>query len=143
MNRQQKRRAWMVVFLVAGIGTAVSLVLYGLRQNINLFYNPSQIAQHEAPTNKTFRLGGMVKKGSLHRDTKSLDVEFILTDFQHDVLVKYRGVLPDLFREGQGIVANGQVNTSGEFIAEDVLAKHDSNYMPPEVKAALKKRMST
>lgn len=140
MNRKQRQRAWMIGALLIGLGSAATLTLYGLRQNINLFYTPTQVAEHKVPAYKTFRLGGMVKRGSVKRAQKALDVEFALTDFTNTVSVHYHGILPDLFREGQGIVAQGQVNAQGEFVASEVLAKHDANYMPPEVKAMLKAR---
>ena len=109
--------------------------LYALRQNINLFYTPTQVISGEAPINHPFRVGGMVKKGSLHRDKESLLVEFIISDFNKEIKLAYTGILPDLFREGQGIVAHGKLDQQGNFKADQVLAKHDENYMPPEVRS--------
>src|SRR5690606_27831248 len=110
-----------------------------LQQNINLFYNPTQIASGEAPQDARIRAGGMVKENSVSRSADSLDVEFVVTDYAHDVTIRYRGILPDLFREGQGIVALGRLNENGVLVADEVLAKHDENYMPPEVTQALEK----
>lgn len=125
----------MLILLV--IGLAVTLVLYALRQNINLFYTPSQIANNEAPYGVTIRVGGLVENGSFKHQGDSLKSLFRVTDIQNTVTVTYEGILPDLFREGQGVVARGQLSANSVFIAEEVLAKHDENYMPPEVKEAL------
>jgi cytochrome c-type biogenesis protein CcmE len=111
--------------------------LYALNQNINLFFSPTQIAKGEAPVGQRIRAGGMVVDGSVERDQQTLKVNFGLTDHESSVTVEYTGILPDLFREGQGIVAQGAMNAAGVFVATEVLAKHDENYMPPEVKAAL------
>jgi cytochrome c-type biogenesis protein CcmE len=124
--------------MVAGIGTASTLVLSALRENINLFYTPTQIANGEAPHDTRIRAGGMVEKGSLQRSNDSLNVKFIVTDLNKSVTITYRGILPDLFREGQGIVALGKLNADGVVVADEVLAKHDEKYMPPEVTKALK-----
>jgi len=121
-----------------GVGVAVALSLYALRQNIDLFYSPTQVVNGKAPLAHEFRLGGLVKKGSVHTAENGLAVTFVLTDNLRDVPVLYRGILPDLFRGGQGIVAEGTLNNKHQFIADRVLAKHDANYMPPNVKAALK-----
>jgi len=139
MNPVRKKRLLFVIFLVIGVGTALSLVLYALNQNINLFYTPTQIAAGEVPTGHYFRAGGLVKKGSVKRSEHDLTVQFVLSDLTEEVTVSFKGILPDLFREGQGIVAQGTLNPAGVFIATQVLAKHDENYMPPEVKAALEK----
>lgn len=138
MTPKQKKRLILVSALSLIVALAISLIVYALRQNMNLFYTPTQIIHHEAPQHHTIRLGGMVKKGSVVK--KDLDVRFDLSDLQNTVSVKYHGILPDLFREGQGIVTQGQVNQSGTFVASQVLAKHDATYMPPEVKAALEKQ---
>lgn len=138
MNPQRKKKLSRILFIFCILACACALVLYALRQNISLFYSPSQVVNHEAPLNKPIRLGGMVEKGSLVRGT-SLEVAFNITDFNKSVKVSYKGILPDLFREGQGIVAEG-VLQGEQFIATRVLAKHDANYMPPEVKAALAKK---
>jgi len=118
---------------------AVGLSTYALRQNINLFYDPTQIAAGDAPADVRIRAGGMVEEGSVLRDTESLKVAFKVTDFTESVTVEYVGILPDLFAEGQGIVAMGRLNREGVFLADQVLAKHDENYMPPEVADALAK----
>ena len=138
MNPVRKKRLYIVLAIVAGVGIAVALALSALRENINLFYTPTQIANGEAPVDTRIRAGGMVAEGSLKRTGDSLDVEFVVTDFVKNVTIRYRGILPDLFREGQGIVALGKLNNDGELIADEVLAKHDENYMPPEVTKALK-----
>lgn len=138
MKPQRRKRLTLILALVAGVALAVGLALGALQQNINLFYTPTQIANGEAPTGTRIRAGGMVEKGSLQRSGDSLDVRFVVTDFQHNVTITYRGILPDLFREGQGIVALGTLNADGVVEANEVLAKHDEKYMPPEVTKALK-----
>lgn len=140
MNRARRSKLLFAMMLMLGVTIVCTLILYALRQNISLFYTPTQIVHHEAPLNRTIRLGGMVKKGSVKREGRDLDVQFILTDFRHEVVVRYRGILPDLFREGQGIVTTGKIQENGLFSAENVLAKHDENYMPPEVKAAISQK---
>ena len=137
MNPQRKKRLFIVLGLLAGVGIAVALALVALQQNINLFYSPTQIANGEAPAHTRIRAGGMVAEGSVQRSADSLDVAFVVTDYAANVTVRYRGILPDLFREGQGIVALGRLNDDGELIADEVLAKHDENDMPPEVTKAL------
>jgi cytochrome c-type biogenesis protein CcmE len=127
----------MVLALVVGVGVAVALILMALSENLNHFYDPSQVVAGEAPQNHTFRIGGMVVDGSVHREEGSLKVRFDLTDYRERVTVSYEGILPDLFREGQGIVAIGKLNRE-LFVADEVLAKHDENYMPAEVKDSLK-----
>lgn len=134
----RRKRLLIVLGIVAGLAIAAALVLQAFRQNMMLFYDPSQIAAGEVPTERAFRLGGMVTDGSVTRELGSLEVRFVVTDFQHSVPVSYTGVLPDLFREGQGVIAHGHLTESGEFAADEVLAKHDENYMPPEVAASLK-----
>jgi len=122
---------------VVAVAIAVGLSLFALRQNINLFFTPTQIASGEAPHNTLIRAGGMVVEGSVIRDPASLKVQFDVTDYAATVTIFYEGILPDLFREGQGIVAQGRIEDSGEVRAVEVLAKHDENYMPPEVTDAL------
>ncbi len=139
MNPKRKQRLMIVLFIVFGVGIAVGLTMYALSQNINLFYSPTQIAEGEAPQKARIRAGGMVVEGSVKRDPDSLLVSFALTDYQESVAVEYTGILPDLFREGQGIVAQGSLDANGVFQAAEVLAKHDENYMPPEVAEALEK----
>lgn len=138
MNPLRKKRLLIIVAILAGVGIAVSLALSALKENINLFYTPTQIAGGEAPRDTRIRAGGMVVQGSLQRSPDSLDVTFAVTDFNKSVPITYRGILPDLFREGQGIVALGKLNADGVVVADEVLAKHDEKYMPPEVAKALK-----
>jgi len=133
----QRRMLWIAMTLLSAAG-ATALVLYALRQNINLFFTPTEVAQQLAPHNAKIRLGGMVEKGSLKR-LGGLKMQFRVTDFAHTVTIEYSGILPDLFREGQGIVALGRWQKDKGFVAEQVLAKHDEKYMPPEVKHALDK----
>lgn len=137
MNSVRKRKIIFLLFIAVILVLVTSLVLYALRQNISLFYTPTQIVHGEAATKHTIRLGGMVVKGSIVRAADDLTVQFKLTDFKQTVTVSYRGILPDLFREGQGIVALGELTDNQHFKATEVLAKHDANYMPPEVKDAL------
>lgn len=133
-----RKRKLLVILLIGTILALVSaLVLYALRQNISLFYTPTQIATGKAPANHSIRVGGMVVPGSINRKGDDLSVRFKITDYQHTVEVVYRGILPDLFREGQGIVAQGQLIDNQHVKATEVLAKHDEKYMPPEVKDAL------
>jgi cytochrome c-type biogenesis protein CcmE len=139
MRVKRKRRIAFVSLLLIGGAVAASLVLFALGQNLLYFYSPSQVAAGELASQQTFRLGGMVERGSVRREADGLTVRFTLTDFAHALPVTYRGLLPDLFREGQGIVAHGRVAADGSFRAEKLEAKHDENYMPPEVASALKK----
>ncbi len=131
------KRIVVIVLVLIGIGISASLALTAFRENLLFFYSPSQIAAGEAPDNHSFRVGGLVVEGSVKRDPESLRVAFVLTDTAANINVTYEGILPDLFREGQGIVANGKLVENGLFVAEQVLAKHDENYMPPEVAQAL------
>ena len=139
MTPLRRQRFILVGLLVIGVSVAIGLALLALRENINLFFSPTQVKAGEAPRQANFRLGGMVVEGSVRRPDTDLLVEFVLTDTIEQVTVTYRGLLPDLFREGQGIVAQGILNNDGVFEASQVLAKHDENYMPPEVAEALKK----
>lgn len=139
MNPARKRKLLIIVFVISMLAIVTALVLYALRQNISLFYSPSQVALGQAPANHSIRVGGMVVPGSIDRSSKDLTVRFKITDYEHTVEVEYRGILPDLFREGQGIVAQGQLVDNQHVKAMEVLAKHDENYMPPEVKDALAK----
>lgn len=139
MNPIRKKRLIVVLFLVFGVATAVGLALVALQQNINLFFSPSQIAEGEAPVGQRIRAGGLVVEGTVLRDESSLKVNFEMTDGASNVTVEYVGILPDLFREGQGIVAQGAMRADGVFVAVEVLAKHDENYMPPEVQEAIDK----
>lgn len=139
MNPVRKKRLFIVLAILAGVGIAVALALSALQQNINLFYTPSQIAAGEAPEGTRIRAGGLVEEGSVKRTNDSLSVAFRVTDGAQAITITYQGILPDLFREGQGIVALGRVNADGVLVADEVLAKHDENYMPPEVTQALQK----
>jgi cytochrome c-type biogenesis protein CcmE len=133
---RQKRLA-IILFIAAGLSVGIGLTLYALRQNLNMFFTPTEVAAGEIPAGREIRIGGMVKEGSVVHAADSLEVRFIATDYASDVSIHYEGILPDLFREGQGIVVEGQVDQSGILQASRVLAKHDENYMSPEVKAAL------
>jgi cytochrome c-type biogenesis protein CcmE len=139
MTPRQKRMV-TVVAILAGVGIATTFALKAFNQNLLYYYSPTQISAGEAPTARTFRVGGLVQNNSVKREAGSLEVTFVLTDFQKEVPVSYTGILPDLFREGQGIIARGKLD-DGRFVAEEVLAKHDENYMPPEVKESLKPHM--
>jgi len=136
----RRKRLFVVLGILAGVAASVSLAVVASRENIMFYYDPSQVAAGNAPQTKRFRIGGMVVKGSVERKPGDLEVRFVLTDFAHEVPVEYTGVLPDLFREGQGIIAHGTMNANGAFVADEVLAKHDEKYMPPEVAASLKNK---
>jgi len=135
----RKKRIAIVFLIIIGMSIAAALILTAFEKNLLYFYSPTQIAAGEAPEVRAFRVGGLVLEGSVERDAESLDVQFVLTDTINQVTVAYDGILPDLFREGQGMVANGRLDDHGIFQAEEVLAKHDENYMPPEVADALDK----
>ena len=141
LNAKRKRRLMMVGLLVVGVGIAAALALSAFRENILYFYSPTEVLSGEAPAGHKFRLGGLVVEGSVRRETDGLTVHFGLTDTAKEIPVMYSGILPDLFREGQGIVAHGRLDEGGVFVADEVLAKHDENYMPPEVAAALENAM--
>ena len=137
MRPKQRNRLILAIVIVLFVGISAALALTALNQNINLFYSPTMIVNGEAPQDRLFRAGGMVSEGSVHRDPKSLEVSFDLNDGANEITVKYTGILPDLFREGQGIVVQGKLGPDGSVMASEVLAKHDENYMPPEVEHAL------
>ena len=137
MTPRQKRMV-TVAAILAGVGIATAFALQAFNQNMLYYYSPTQIHAGEAPDARSIRVGGLVENGSVQREPGSLEVRFTLTDFSNTVGVSYTGVLPDLFREGQGIIARGKLDDRGVFVAEEVLAKHDENYMPPEVKDSLK-----
>jgi cytochrome c-type biogenesis protein CcmE len=137
MNAVRKREIIHLIFILSISSLVTTLIMYALKQNISLFYTPSQVVNGEANAKNTIRLGGMVVKNSVHRSGKDLSVQFQLTDFKNSVEVSFQGILPDLFREGQGIVALGHMLDAHHFQALEVLAKHDENYMPPELKTAL------
>jgi cytochrome c-type biogenesis protein CcmE len=141
MKPRQKRFMFIAVAL-AGIGLAVGLVLYSLRGNVNLYFTPTQVFNKEAPVGKSFRIGGLVEEGSLKRDKGGLTVNFVITDTVKSLPVVYTGILPDLFKEGKGVVARGVMEEGGLMRAEEVLAKHDENYMPPEAADAMKKAIA-
>lgn len=136
MHPKRKRTLILILALVAGIGVAIGLTTYALRQNINAFYTPSQLANGEVASGQRVQIGGLVVKGSLTRDPNSLAVSFVVSDLKKEVKVRYTGILPDLFKEGQGVMATGRYE-NGEVVAEEILAKHDENYMPPQVKQAI------
>lgn len=138
MKRRHKRITFIVVGLV-GLGIAAYLVTSAFRNNLVFFFSPTQVAAKEAPTNRTFRVGGLVQEGTLQREKDGLTVRFTVTDTAASVPVVYKGILPDLFKEGRGCVAQGRMDSSGVFHAEQVLAKHDENYMPPEAGEAIDK----
>ena len=134
MTSRHKQRLTFVAILLLAFGAATALVLYALEENLLYFYTPSQLAEHAPPEGRSFNLGGMVVEGSVrHSDA----VHFSLTDYKGTIEVVYRDILPDLFGEGQGVIATGSLNPDGIFIADTVLAKHDENYMPPDVAEAL------
>jgi cytochrome c-type biogenesis protein CcmE len=137
MHPVRKQRLYLVLFVVLFSSAAIGLVAYALRGNINLFFPPVDVAAGKAPTGQPIRVGGMVVEGSVQRSDDSLAVRFQLTDYEASVPVVYKGILPDLFGEGQGAVASGVLNNDGVLEASEVLAKHDENYMPPEVAEAL------
>ncbi|MGB2065552.1 MAG: cytochrome c maturation protein CcmE [Marinomonas gallaica] len=137
MHPVRKKRIVTISVILVVLATAIGLVMYALSQNINLFYSPTQVEAGEAPQGVTLRAGGMVVENSVERASDSLNVAFLVTDYKHSLRIEYKGILPDLFREGQGIVAQGKLDDRGVLIASEVLAKHDEEYMPPEVSAAL------
>src|SRR5450759_4706825 len=137
MKPRQKRFVFIAVALV-GVALAVGLVLYALRGNVNLYFTPTQVFNNEVPKGRSFRIGGLVEEGGVKREKDGLTVNFVITDTHKSIPVVYKGILPDLFKEGKGVVAQGTVE-NGVMRAEEVLAKHDENYMPPEAADALKK----
>lgn len=134
----RQRRMTMVAIIVCGVGLAGALALRAFRENVMFYFDPSKVAAGEVKPGQRFRLGGMVVKGSVQRQPGSLTVRFVVTDFAHNVPVSYANVLPDLFREGAGVVALGRIDSRGVFVADEVLAKHDEKYMPPEVARSLR-----
>ena len=137
MHPVRQQRLFIVLFIVVGASVAAGLIFYALSENLNLFYSPTQINDGEAPQNQRMRAGGMVREGSVMRAGDSLKISFVVTDYAHDVSVDYEGILPDMFEEGQGVVVTGKLDGGGVMQAEEVLAKHDEEYMPPEVQEAL------
>jgi len=134
----RRRRLILVIGILAGVGLASALALRAFRQNVTFYFDPSRIAAGVVKPGQEIRLGGLVEQGSLKRTPGTLDVRFVVTDLKHSVPVRYSSVLPDLFREGAGVVAHGHLNAQGVFIADQVLAKHDENYMPPPVARSLR-----
>ena len=139
MRAARKKRLYLVLLIVVGVGTAAALALNAFNQNLMFFYSPSEVSEGKAPAGHPFRLGGLVSEGSVTRLANGLTTRFDVTDMDKTVSIEYTGILPDLFREGQGIVAHGKLRDDGTFVADEVLAKHDENYMPPEVADSLKK----
>ena len=138
LSRRQKTALYIVVG-IAWIAIAVGLVLYALKNNVSLYFTPTQVYNKEAPQGRNFRIGGLVEAGSLQREGDGLTSHFNITDTVKTMPVTYRGILPDLFKEGKGVVAQGKLHEDNVFYAEEVLAKHDENYMPPEAKDAINK----
>jgi cytochrome c-type biogenesis protein CcmE len=137
--KPRHKRIAAIVLGVVALGAATALVLTAFQENLVFFFTPSQVAAKEAPQGRTFRIGGMVEKGSVKRQADGVTVQFTVTDTARTIPVTYRGALPDLFREGKGVVAQGQLGPDGVFQAREVLAKHDENYMPPEAAEAVRK----
>lgn len=141
---KKRQRFYFILFVLGCLGLAVGLALFALRDNISFFYSPKEIAAYRMAgdprivAGKTFRLGGLVKEGTVEKDDQTATVRFVVTDVADEIAVEYHGIVPDLFREGQGVVAMGRLNNAGVFVADELLAKHDENYMPPEVARALK-----
>jgi cytochrome c-type biogenesis protein CcmE len=135
--KPRHRKLALITLVVAALGIAVALVLNAFNSNLVFFFSPTQIANGEAPTSRAFRIGGLVEEGSLKRQADGLTVSFVVTDTAKSIPVNYTGILPDLFKEGKGVVAEGKLGSDGLFTATQVLAKHDENYMPPEAASAL------
>lgn len=136
--KPRHKRALAIACGLAALGVASALVLNAFNSNLVFFFSPSQVAAKEAPQGRSFRIGGLVEEGSIQRESQGLSIRFVVTDLAHKIPVTYTGLLPDLFKEGKGVVAQGKLGDDGVFRAEQVLAKHDENYMPPEAAAALK-----
>jgi cytochrome c-type biogenesis protein CcmE len=139
MMKPRHKRIALIAGALAALGIAVALILNAFQSNLVFFYTPTQVAAHEAPQGRSFRIGGMVEQGSLKRQPDGVTVRFVVTDSVKSVPVTYHGILPDLFREGKGVVAQGKVGADGVFAASEVLAKHDENYMPPEAASAMER----
>ncbi len=143
MTPARKKRLALIGLMLAGIAVGLTFALKALDENIMFFFTPTEVAEGKAPKNRLFRMGGMVVAGSVSRPGDGLTVQFDLADNDKQVTVYYTGILPDLFREGQGIIANGEIGDDGIFVAQEVLAKHDENYMPPEIAEAMEKTHET
>ena len=139
MTPTRKRRLIAVLLILAGVSIASTIAFYSLQENLLYFQSPSEVAEQAMPAGRQFRLGGLVKPGTVERTGDGLTTRFVVTDGPEELQVQYVGILPDLFREGQGVIARGALNGQGTFDASEVLAKHDENYMPPEVADALEK----
>ncbi|MDY6993798.1 MAG: cytochrome c maturation protein CcmE [Pseudomonadota bacterium] len=138
LTSTHKKRLGMVLLIVIGVSTAVALALAAFSENMLYYFSPSEIRAGKAPQERMIRVGGMVREGSVQRAKDSLKIQFEVTDYAHTIPIQYTGILPDLFREGQGVVTIGRMQADGRFLATEVLAKHDENYMPPEVADSLK-----
>jgi cytochrome c-type biogenesis protein CcmE len=139
MPKKRKQRLLIVLTIVIGASVAAGLLFYAMRDNLNHFYPPVEVVSGKAPIGKRIRVGGMVEKGSVQRLPDGLSVQFAITDYQETVMVSYTGILPDLFAEDSGVVVAGKLDDKRHMVADEVLAKHDENYMPPEVSESLKK----
>jgi len=139
---RRRQRLILIGLVLAGVAVSVTFAIRAFRENLTYFFSPTQVAAGEAP-GRTFRLGGLVLENSVTREPGSLTVRFVVSDYAHSIPVQYTGVLPDLFKEGKGVVVRGRLGAGGEFVAEEVLAKHDENYTPPEVADALAKTRQT
>jgi len=137
--KPRQKRLMFIIAAVAGLAVAVGLVLNALENNVSLYFTPTQVFNNEAPHGRSFRIGGLVEEGSVKREADGLTVNFVITDRHKSIPVVYKGILPDLFTEGKGVVAQGRVEADGVMRADEVLAKHDENYMAPEAADALKK----
>ena len=135
--KTRHKRLLLILAGVAVLGVVTTLVLNAFQSNLVFFFSPTQVTAGEAPKGKAFRIGGMVKEGSIRRETDGVTLSFVVTDTEKDMAVRYKGILPDLFREGKGAVAQGKIGDDGVFVASEVLAKHDENYMPPEAAQAV------
>jgi|TARA_B110000459_G_scaffold200489_1_gene249144 cytochrome c-type biogenesis protein CcmE len=140
LNPLRKQRIYAITAVLIGTSVALILVLNALSKNMNLFYSPTEIIEGVVKTDSLIRAGGMVKEGSIIKSSNSLEVSFVITDFKNSVIVVYEGILPDLFAENAGVVVQGRLGVDGNFLASEVLAKHDENYMPPEVYKILEKQ---
>ena len=138
MTPTRKRRLYAILSILVGVGATIALALTAFQENLLYYFSPSEVHAGEVPQGRNIRVGGMVVQGSVNRPEEGLVVQFVLTDYAKEVTVEYEGILPDLFREGQGIIAQGQLNQQNTFVASEVLAKHDENYLPPEVADSLK-----
>ena len=137
--KSRHKKLLFIVLGLCGVGIAAALILNAFQSNLVFFFTPTQVEKGEAPTGRAFRIGGLVEKGSLRRDADGLTSHFVVTDTVKSMNVTYKGILPDLFKEGKGVVAEGRLGVDGQFTATQVLAKHDENYMPPEAASAIEK----